>query len=79
VKLRMSLTSPTTWTLTCGGSAGTLGRFAEDWLLSLDRDNVVSLSLFLTYNLVGLMNFTLTNAADYVGIMLNKSERTVRQ
>ena len=61
----------------CGGSTGTLGQFAEDWLLSLDRDNIISLSLFLTYNLVSLMNFT--NAAEYVGIMVNKSERTVRQ
>ena len=63
----------------CGGAVGALGQFAEDWVLSLDRDNVVSLSLFLMYNLVSLMNFTFTNAAEYVGIMLNKSERTVRQ
>lgn len=40
-------------------------RFAEDWLLSLERDTVISLSLFLTYNLVSLMNFTMTNAAEY--------------
>ena len=63
----------------CGASHGSLGRFVEDWLLSLDRDTTVSLSLFLTYNLVNLMNVTVTKAAEYVGIMLNKSERTVRQ
>ena len=40
----------------CGGTQGALGRFADDWLLSLDRDTIVSLSLFLTYNLVNLIN-----------------------
>ena len=63
----------------CGGSMGALGRFTEHWVMMLGRDDIVSLSLFLTYNLVSLMNFTFTNAAEYVGIMLNKSERTVHQ
>ena len=56
-----------------------LEQFVEDWLLTLDRDNIISLSLFLTYNLKSLLNLSTTNAADYAGIMLGKSDRTIRQ
>ena len=56
-----------------------LERFVEDWVLTLDRENVVSLALFLTYHLVHLLNFTTTKAAEYAGIMVGKSDRTVRQ
>ena len=40
----------------CGGTQGALGRFAEDWLLSLDRNTIVSLSLFLTYIVTAILN-----------------------
>ena len=63
---------------TCSTDA-ILEQFVEDWLLTLDRDNIISLSLFLTYNLKSLLNLSTTNAADYAGIMLGKSDRTIRQ
>ena len=63
---------------TCSTDA-ILEQFVEDWLLTLDRDNIISLSLFLTYNLKSLLNFSTTKAADYAGIMLGKSDRTIRQ
>ena len=56
-----------------------LERFVEDWVLTLDRDDKISLSLFLCYHLQHLLNFTHTKAAEYAGIMLGKSDRTIRQ
>ena len=56
-----------------------LAQFVEDWLLTLDRDTTISLSLFLQYNLTNLLSTATTKAAEYTGIMLGKSDRTVRQ
>ena len=56
-----------------------LERFVEDWILTLDRDDKVSLGLFLCYHLQHLFNFTQTKAAEYVGVMLGKSDCTIRQ
>ena len=61
------------------GAQAVLTQFVEDWVLTLDRENTISLPLFLTYNFVSLFNFSYTKAAEYVGIMISKSERTVRQ
>lgn len=55
-----------------------LEQFVEDWLLSLSRDSVVYLALFLCYQLENL-RFTATNAAEYVSVMLGKSDCTIRQ
>ena len=43
----------------------------EEWVMSLSRDNVVSLSLFLCFQLENLLGFSSTNAAS---IMLAKSD-----
>ena len=56
-----------------------LEEFVEEWVLSLSRDNVVSLGLFLCFKLENLMGFSATNAAEYASIMLSKSDRTIRQ
>ena len=56
-----------------------LEQFIEDWVISLDREDTISLSLFLTYHFSNLMNFTSTKAAEYAAIMIGKSDRTVRQ
>ena len=56
-----------------------LAQFVEDWLLTLDRDTMISLGLFLQYNLTNLLSMATTKAAEYTGIMLGKSDRTVRQ
>ena len=56
-----------------------LERFVEDWVLTSDRNDKISLSLFLCYHLQHLLNFTHTKAAEYAGIMLGKSDRTIHQ
>ena len=40
---------------------------------------MISLGLFLQYNLTNLLSMATTKAAEYTGIMLGKSDRTVRQ
>ena len=47
--------------------------------LSLNREDTISLSLFLTFHLAQLLNFTSTKAAEYATIMVGKSDRTIRQ
>ena len=47
-----------------------LEHFVEDWILSLFRDNTVSLALFLCHQLEQLLGFTATNAAEYTLVML---------
>lgn len=54
-------------------------QFAEEWSISLDRDDKVSLGLFLSYHLEQLLGLSKTMAAEYTGMMLGKSERTIRQ
>ena len=56
-----------------------LEHFVKDQVLSFSRDNVVSLALFLCYQLENLFRFTATNAAEYDSVMLGKSDRTIRQ
>ena len=47
--------------------------------ITLDRENTISLSLFLTFHLERMLNFSQTNSAELVSIMLGKSDRTIRQ
>ena len=54
-------------------------QFVEDWVLSLNHEDTISLSLFLTFHLAQLLNFTSTKAAEYAAIMVGKSDRTIRQ
>ena len=56
-----------------------LGRFAKEWVESLDRDDTKSLALFLSYQLVDVFSFSKTNAAEYAAAMVHKTDRTVRQ
>ena len=56
-----------------------LGKFVEDWLETLDKDETKSISLFLCYHLVNMFSFTETKAAEYAASMLKKNERTVRR
>lgn len=55
-----------------------LEQYIEDWLCSLDREDTVSLGIFLAFQLEHLLNFTATKAAEHAAIMIGKSERTVR-
>ena len=56
-----------------------LEQYVEDWVLSLDYEDRVSLGLFLSFHFQHLLNFTQYHAADYAAIMMGKSERTIRQ
>ena len=56
-----------------------LEQYVEEWCVSLNREDKISLGLFITFHLERLMNFTQTNAAEYTAIMIGKSDRTIRQ
>ena len=47
-------------------------------MLSLDRDDKISLALFLDFHFQKLLKFTATASAEYTGIMVGKSEKTIR-
>ena len=56
-----------------------LGKFANEWLEALDRDDTKGLALFLSCQLVHRFSFTETNAAEYAAAMVKKSDGTVRR
>ena len=53
--------------------------FAEDWLETLDKDEIKSISLFLCYDFMHTFSFTETEAAECAASMVKKSDRTVRR
>ena len=52
---------------------------AKDWISSLDRDDVMSLSLVLHHLIVNILGLQLTFAAKVIGDLIGKSDRTVRE
>lgn len=52
--------------------------FCEDWVLQLDRDDRVSLGLFLCFQLTKHLDVGATKAAELAGLMVGKSDKTVR-
>ena len=52
---------------------------AEEWLNSLHRYDIMSLTLLLHNFLVTRMHLSLTNAAKLIGETVKKSDRTVRE
>ena len=56
-----------------------LQKYAEDWLQTLDKEGIKSVSLFLCYHLVHIISFTETKAAEHAAAMVKKSDRAVRQ
>ena len=56
-----------------------LGKFVEEWLQVLGKEEVKSVAMFLCYHLVSMFSFTETKAAEYAALLLNKSDRTVRR
>ena len=53
-------------------SQNMLGKFAEEWLETLDKEETKSVSLFLCYQLVHMFSFTETKAAEYAAAMVKK-------
>ena len=56
-----------------------LGNFVEEWLETLDKNEIKSISLFLCYHFVHAFSFNETKAAEYAASMMKKSDRTARQ
>ena len=54
-----------------------LESFCENWMLQLDRDDRLSLGIFLVYNLKVHMGKGETEAAELAGMMVGRSERTI--
>ena len=50
-------------------------RFCEDWVSHLDRDDLVSLGLFLSFQLASHLNLGETKAAELASVMINKSDK----
>ena len=53
--------------------------YSQEWVESLDRDDLLSLSILLWYLLVNVLQFQLTEAAKLIGNVIGKSDRTVRE
>ena len=54
-------------------------KFADEWLVTLDREDRISLGLFLSHHLKQLFNFTLSNAVEYAALMTDRSQRALFQ
>jgi len=50
----------------------------DDWVSHLDRDDLVSLGLFLCFQLSKHIDIGETKAAEVAGMMINKSDKTGR-
>jgi len=72
-------TGPDDTPTTSGSSQEILGRFVDEWLQVLGKDEIKSIAMFLCFHLVTLFSFTETKAAEYAATMLKKSDRTVRR
>ena len=53
--------------------------FSKEWLVTLDREDRISLGLFLSHHLKQLFNFTLSNAIEYAALMTDRSQRALFQ
>ena len=53
--------------------------YAQEWVESLNRDNVMALSIFLHSFVVFRLHFSLTDCAVMIGELLGYSDRTVRE
>ena len=56
-----------------------VNKFCNEWVESLDQDNRVSLGLFIHFQLMQYFSFTMMNAAKYAGLLVDRSERTIRE
>lgn len=52
--------------------------YAKDWVNSLDRDDLRSLSILLHYLLVCLLQLGATDASRWIADVIGKCERTIR-
>ena len=52
--------------------------FCEEWVTQLSRDDRYALGVFLQYHLRGTVGKSETEAAELAGLMIGRSDRTVR-
>ena len=55
-----------------------INMFCEDWATHLDRADRVPLGLFPCFQLTKVLNMEATKAEELAGMMIGKSDRTVR-
>ena len=53
--------------------------FCEDWVTSLSWDDCASLGLFISFQLTKVLQKRERDAAELAGMMVGKSEKTVRE
>ena len=53
--------------------------FCKDWVCHLDRDDRVSLGLFICFQLTKQFELGETKAAELAGMMIGKSDRAIRE
>ena len=58
---------------------GAMSNYVQEWIASLSKDDLLSLSILLWHLLVGILLFKLTDAAEIIGRVLGRSDRTVRE
>ena len=51
--------------------------FCENWVGQFERDDLVSLGLYLTFQLSNLLQKKETEVGEIAGIMISKSDRTI--
>ena len=57
----------------------TMASFASEWVETLSRDDLLSLSVLLWHLLTGILSFKITEAAELIGRAIGKSDRTIRE
>ena len=58
---------------------GAMSNYVLEWIASLSKEDRLSLSILLWHLFVGILSFKLTDAADIIGRVLGRSDRTVRE
>ena len=53
--------------------------FCEDWVLQLERDDKVSLGLFLCFQMSNLLGLGETESAELAGMMIGMSDKSIRE
>ena len=53
--------------------------FCEEWISQMNREDKISLALFLSFQIPQHFDLGATETAEVVGMMIGKSERTVRE
>ena len=56
-----------------------MANYASEWVESLSRDDLFSLSILLWHLLVGILSFKIIDAAELIGRVLGRSDRTIRE